>query len=380
MGKNNTKKAHEQFLKDLWEKNKYYRQNFFKVVGKYKNCKTRLTVLTKYGECSALPNNLLKDVLPNINSAINKTEYWKNQCLDRFGEEGNDDLSQVEYINSKTKVKIIDPDFGEYLITPNGYYNGNRSIKKGNKSVSDFKRSDQKEVFDKIRELHPDLEILQGQIFKRKDKKILVRDKYGVCKITPNNLLKKNSTSIRSAIDKQSYWINQVKEVHGDKYDYSLVEYKDSRKKVKIIGPNGVFEKCPAEHKIGQGCPIEAYKNVSKRNKENPVGWRYETWIRSGLKSKHFDSFKVYFIECWDEETGERFYKIGKTYKTVKRRFRTKTRLPYKYNIIYTLELEDGRKICELEQGYQNKNKEYNYTPKKKFDGMYECFSKLIEI
>lgn len=37
-------------------------------------------------------------------------------------------------------------------------------------------------------------------------------------------------------------FIEKAKKVHGDKYDYSLVEYKDSRVKVKIICPkHGVF-------------------------------------------------------------------------------------------------------------------------------------------
>lgn len=37
-------------------------------------------------------------------------------------------------------------------------------------------------------------------------------------------------------------FIKEAKETHGDKYDYSLVDYKSSRKKIKIICPkHGVF-------------------------------------------------------------------------------------------------------------------------------------------
>jgi hypothetical protein len=44
--------------------------------------------------------------------------------------------------------------------------------------------------------------------------------------------------------------------VHGNKYDYSIVEYVNSYKKVKIICPtHGVFEQSPNHHSKGVGCP-----------------------------------------------------------------------------------------------------------------------------
>ena len=51
-------------------------------------------------------------------------------------------------------------------------------------------------------------------------------------------------------------FIKKAKAVHGDKYDYSLVEYKNSRIKVKIICPiHGIFEQAPGNHLLGAGCP-----------------------------------------------------------------------------------------------------------------------------
>lgn len=375
------KKTHEQFLISLYEKNEHYRNGEFKIIGNYRGNKSRILVEDRYGKCLITPNTLLnKGSKPNINSAIDKTSYWKNMCLDRFGKEGNDDLSQVEYTRCDVKVKILDHEFGEYWIIPSSYYGGSRSKSRAMQCLYENSRHNQKEVFDKIRKLHPDLEILPNQEYINRDGNLLVKNKYGICEVIILSLLNKSTPTIRSAVDKNLYCINQFKEVHGDKYDYSLVEYKGTHTKVKIISEHGIFEQSPSNHLSRQGCPIEGRKNTTRYHRKNPSGWKHRNWIKSGGRSKRFDSFKVYFLECWDEETGERFYKIGKTYNTVKRRFRTKTRLPYKYNIIYTIELEDGRRICELEQEYQNKNKEYSYIPKKHFDGMYECFSKLIEI
>ena len=46
------------------------------------------------------------------------------------------------------------------------------------------------------------------------------------------------------------------KEVHGDRYDYSRVDYKSSHKKVAIIcKEHGLFEQSPTNHQKGQGCP-----------------------------------------------------------------------------------------------------------------------------
>ena len=46
--------------------------------------------------------------------------------------------------------------------------------------------------------------------------------------------------------------------VHGEKkYDYSKVDYKQSKIKVIIICPiHGEFEQTPDHHLSGQGCPI----------------------------------------------------------------------------------------------------------------------------
>ena len=51
-------------------------------------------------------------------------------------------------------------------------------------------------------------------------------------------------------------WLEFVKNKHNNFYDYSLVEYKNQKTKVKIICPiHGVFEMAPEHHLSGQNCP-----------------------------------------------------------------------------------------------------------------------------
>ncbi|MBQ5971356.1 MAG: hypothetical protein IJL45_02985 [Prevotella sp.] len=51
-------------------------------------------------------------------------------------------------------------------------------------------------------------------------------------------------------------FIKRAREVHGDRYDYSKVEYVNSKEKVTIICPeHGEFPQTPQKHLYGQGCP-----------------------------------------------------------------------------------------------------------------------------
>ena len=52
-------------------------------------------------------------------------------------------------------------------------------------------------------------------------------------------------------------FIKKAKKVHGDKYDYSKVNYIGSKIEVTIICPeHGEFWQTPANHKKGHGCPM----------------------------------------------------------------------------------------------------------------------------
>ncbi len=50
--------------------------------------------------------------------------------------------------------------------------------------------------------------------------------------------------------------IQKFREIHGNRYDYSKVEYKSLRTLITIICPlHGEFKKFPKAHKRGVGCP-----------------------------------------------------------------------------------------------------------------------------
>ena len=119
------------------------------------------------------------------------------------------------------------------------------------------------------------------------------------------------------------------------------------------------------------GCP-----NCAIRVK----GWSYSNWGKYSESSVYFDSFKIYIIKCYDDETKEEFVKIGKTFNTVKHRFSSKIKLPYNYIILEIIEFEkDQFKLCsELENSLHKQLKEYAYNPLLDFKGKHECYNTEI--
>lgn len=59
-------------------------------------------------------------------------------------------------------------------------------------------------------------------------------------------------------------FIERARAVHGDKYDYSKVNYVNNSTKVTIICPkHGEFEQIPNSHLLGKGCRECGYEQIS---------------------------------------------------------------------------------------------------------------------
>ena len=171
-------------------------------------------------------------------------------------------------------------------------------------------------------------------------------------------------------------YVEILKDVHENKYDYSKLVYNGYTNKSVIICPkHGEFEQSFSNHLHGFGCSKCKYELFSKNYSENPTGWTLTEWKKAGEISKRFDGFKVYIIKCFNED--EEFYKIGRTYLSVKYRFIGN--LPYNYTVLNEIRGE-AREIFKLESKLKRENKEFKYKPKIEFGGMYECFSHIKDI
>lgn len=213
-------------------------------------------------------------------------------------------------------------------------------------------------------------------VIKKEGSYIYFETEFGICKKHISNF-QKHSYSINSALNKTEYLTNQLIKIHGYKYDYSCLIYTTFNEKIDIICKiHGKFKQIADSHLRGNGC-FECGKILdSEYHKENPTGWSLSNWIQSAKKSKNFDSFKVYIIECWNNN--EKFYKIGRTFRLINLRFHSKT-MPYNYKIL-KIYVDNAKNIYNLETKLKKLNKLNKYTPKLKFNGKHECYNNIINL
>jgi len=274
-----------------------------------------------------------------------------------------------EYKNKRTNILVKD-EFGKLLASPTSLLVG--------KNPTIFIALNKTQYFiNKLFKVNP-------KFFKENtiidnyttcDYKMKIQSKYGICAISSRCLLVGSLPCIVSAINKNEYFINQAKEIHGNTYSYDLIDYKKGDTKIKIIcKKHGVFTQKPNSHLNNNGCPKCGYEKTSEYNKNNPQGYKDDLWFKASKKSKHFDSYKFYIIKCWNNI--EFFYKVGRTFTTVEKRFKYKYQMPYNYFVMY-IEEGDYDFICKIEKSLHKTSSKYKYLPKIPFHGRHECFSNI---
>jgi hypothetical protein len=178
------------------------------------------------------------------------------------------DYSLVEYINNNTKVKIICPINGVFEQQPKRHLEGRESknkrlenkqnfIERANKKFNfkfDYSLVEYENNDDKVIIICP----IHGE-FEQKTTNHL-NSKYGCgdCyKDTCNTkkVLKEETTKeekVKIKINRKELFFKRCFEIHGDKYDYSITEFKNSNDKVKIIcREHGIFEQKASAHTSG---------------------------------------------------------------------------------------------------------------------------------
>jgi Zn finger protein HypA/HybF involved in hydrogenase expression len=245
-----------------------------------------------------------------------------------------------------------------------------------------------KEFIDRCRKIHGNKYTYSKVNYLNNHTKVtIICKEHGEFLQTPKLHYKKEGCPSCGASNKMvtKDFINKAKKVHKNKYNYLKSNYTNTKSKVIITCPkHGDFQQKANNHILGKGCKDCGRDRINKSAKNNPTGWSYTNWFKSALKSKTFTSYKVYLIRI--EGNGEKFYKIGKTYNTIDKRFDGVFK-SIGYRITKCVIIEEkfdrcnegfAKTICELENIYKKQNKHNKYTPKKKFSGMNECFSNTV--
>ena len=142
------------------------------------------------------------------------------------------DYSKVNYVNNKIKVEIMCPEHGSFFQTPHNHL----SLKRGCSECSGNRKSSTEQFIEKARK------------------------------------------------------------IHGNKYDYSKVNYANNHTKVEIICPeHGSFFQMPNNHVLlKRGCPICGVKSSAKAKESNT-----EEFIEKAKKihGSKYDYSKVNYID-----------------------------------------------------------------------------------
>ena len=180
---------------------------------------------------------------------------------------GKYDYSKVDYVDSKTPVTIICPEHGDFPQTPQSHLRGSSCPKCANRNRGRFKRSNRDEFILRAKEIHGDeYDYSKVEYKSSMDKVTIICKKHGEFEMTPMcHLLGQKCPKCQGRNLNTEDIIELFREKHGNKYDYSKVVYEKMHKKVIITCPkHGDFPQTPSKHLIGRGCPKCAVEKRSQ--------------------------------------------------------------------------------------------------------------------
>ena len=170
---------------------------------------------------------------------------------------------KVNYIN-KTKIIIICKKHGEFSQKPSHHISGHNCLKCGNENS----RLTQNEFIKKAKKIHGNKYDYSKVNYKNSDTKIII-----ICK-KHGKFKQKASTHLQEAncfkcannIPTIQEFIEKAKQIHGNKYDYSKVNYINAHTKIIIIcKKHGKFLQRPNGHLSGRGCSKCSGKNLTTK-------------------------------------------------------------------------------------------------------------------
>jgi very-short-patch-repair endonuclease len=198
------------------------------------------------------------------------------------------DYSKINYINAKTKIIIGCKDHGDFEQTPSNHLSGYNCQKCANNGKMTREQyviratiaHDNKYDYSKVEYVNIDTKIT------------IVCNEHGEFQQIPDFHLNRKCGCPKCAnnVTLALYeFIVKANKIHGNKYDYSQVNYVNNRTKINIVCKlHGVFEQKQFSHLLGIGCPHCINKT------------EYKLWML--LKDK-FPSVERQFKAEWCKQT-----------------------------------------------------------------------------
>jgi len=197
--------------------------------------------------CKKCATDKVKDL-----TRLSNAEFMR-KAISKHGNKYNYSLS--EYSSAKEPIKIICPIHGMFEQIASVHLRGKGCPKCAGKLVTT------NEFIDRVTIIHQKKYDYSEVIYKSSESKIkIICPTHGMFEQTPNAHLQGCGCPICAKIRQiklPNDFIDDANLIHDNKFDYSLLEYKNAHVKIKIICPiHGEFEQTPHAHLQGCGCPI----------------------------------------------------------------------------------------------------------------------------
>ena len=193
-------------------------------------------------------------------SKVITLDEWKKRFVDKHGDKY--DYSKITNVKAKEKICIICPEHGEFWQTANNHYHGYgcpicglEKVRKSHKNKNDKSRN---EFTEKASCVHNNKYIYSKvKYIDAVTKVCIICPEHGEFWQAPSKHLEGHGCPKCAGLKKHTNgeFIEKAKEIHGNKYDYSKVNYINNKTPVCIICPeHGEFWQKPNDHLSGHGC------------------------------------------------------------------------------------------------------------------------------
>lgn len=192
------------------------------------------------------------------------TEEFIDRSRQIFGDFYDYTKTDLSNKDEKNRVCIICLIHGEFMQRPYSHLKGCGCYKCGKIKTAETQSFNTEYFIRKAKQIHGDKYDYSETIYTKSTEKVdIICPKHGKFKQMAYSHLNGHGChkcSIRANADKmlsnKDGFIEKAKKIHGEKYDYSKVEYKGAKIPINIICENGhSFWQMPNKHLIGHGCP-----------------------------------------------------------------------------------------------------------------------------
>jgi hypothetical protein len=214
------------------------------------------------------------------------------------------DYSGLVYVNQSTRVRVICRTHGPFLSFPHNHLRGHgcAACARQMQAHTRMQRAGD-EFIARAKKKHGNRYDYSKTAYKGAGRPVAIFCKIHkrFFQIIANNHLqgrgcqkcgRKNqlAAALKKRLTASRTFISRATKVHGSKYDYSRVRYKDSKTPVRIVCPSashGEFRQAPHNHLLGKGCPscgsmalairtLQKRKEIFLRHAQKVHGTKYD--------------------------------------------------------------------------------------------------------